>query len=345
VRSPDDSQLRMVPSLVRELDPGTFAFVMATGIVSTALLAEGATVVSAILLVIGIAGYLVLLLASGYRLVRWPRRMLDDFAGPRGFSFLAFVAGTNVLVSRLTIAGYVTVAMVLLAIGILGWLVLGYGVPLALITGRRHQRGLDQVNGMWFLWVVAIQSVAVASGTLAGEVDLVVLPVLASVCWAIGLVLYPVIATLVLARLMLRPITPAQLMPAYWIFMGACAITVLAGATVVNMPAHTVLPESMVLGMSFVQWSFCTWLLPVLLGLGVWRHVINRYPWRYETGLWGMVFPIGMYGVASHRLGRASGAEWLSDFGNGEGWVAVGVWLAVMLTVLLKARRLLRHSR
>src|SRR5699024_12734268 len=95
----------MVPSLVRELDPGTFAFVMATGIVSTALLAEGATVVSAILLVIGIAGYLVLLLASGYRLVRWPRRMLDDLAGPRGFSFLAVVPGTAALVGSLTIAG------------------------------------------------------------------------------------------------------------------------------------------------------------------------------------------------------------------------------------------------
>src|SRR5699024_8255684 len=153
----------MLPSLVRELDPGTFAFVMATGIVSTALLAEGASVVSATLLLIGVAGYLLLLLASGYRLVRWPRRLLDDFAGPRGVSFLASVAGTNVLDSRLTIAGYVTVAMVLLMIGIVGWLVLGYGVPLALITGSRHQRGLDQVNGMWFLWVVAIQSVAVAS--------------------------------------------------------------------------------------------------------------------------------------------------------------------------------------
>lgn len=338
MRLPDDSRLRGLPSLIRELDPGTFAFIMATGIVSTALLAEGATVVSATLLIIAIVGYLVLLLASGYRLMRWPRRMWHDFTSPRGFAFLAFVAGTNVLVTRLTIAGYVTVAMVLLAIGVLGWLVLGYGVPLALITGSRHKRGTDEVTGMWFLWVVAIQSVAVASGTLAGKVDFVVFPVLASVCWAIGLVLYPVIATLVLARLLLRSITPAQLMPAYWIFMGACAITVLAGATVVNMPAQTVLPESMVVGMSFVQWSFCTWLLPLLLGLGVWRHAIRRYPLTYETGLWGMVFPIGMYGVASHQLGKASGADWLSDFGNGEGWVAVAVWLAVVLTVLGKVR-------
>src|SRR5699024_10473089 len=153
------------------------------------------------------------------------------------------------------------------------------------------------------------------------------------------------IATLVLARLMLRSITPAQLMPAYWIFMGACAITVLGGATVVNMPAQTVLPESMVLGMSFVQWSFCTWLLPVLLGLGVWRQVLRRYPLTYQTGSRGMVFPIGSYGVASHRLGTASGAEWLSDFGNGEGWVAVGVWLAVTLTALVKVRHLQHHLR
>ena len=344
MRLSDRGQLGVAPALIRDLDPAAFAFVMATGIVSTALLRGGATVASLVLLIIGSTGYAVLVLAYGWRLLRWPRRLRDQFVSPQGFSFLTFVAGTNVLATRLATAGYTTVACVLLTIGIVGWLVLGYGVPLALITGGSAERGLRHVTGMWFLWVVAIQSVSIAAATLAWRVDFVGLPVLASICWGIGLVLYPVIATLLLARLLLRDVRPAELLPSYWVFMGACAITVLAGATLVNMPARTVLPESVIVGMSFVQWAFCTWLLPLLVGLGVWRHVLRRYPLRYETSLWGMVFPIGMYGVASHALGTATGAGWLSSFGGGEGWIATAVWGAVFVAMLAAARKALQQA-
>ena len=54
-----------------------------------------------------------------------------------------------------------------------------------------------------------------------------------------------------------------------------------------------------------VFWAFATWLIPVLVAAGWWRHVIHRVPLRYEATLWSIVFPLGMYAVAGIYLGRA----------------------------------------
>lgn len=343
MRSQENGWLQVIQHSVREVPPSAFAFVMATGIISTALYTNGMAVASDVFLLVAAVGYVGLVVALTAKLIISPGSLRQYLVSPNGFAFLSFVAGTNVLATRVTVAGHTTIGTVLLAIGAFSWLVLGYAVPLALMTGRHHDRGLRFITGMWFLWVVSVQSVAVAASTLAPRVDFGGLPVLATACWAIGLVLYPFMATLWLARLLLLSVTPAQLRPEYWIFMGACAITVLAGASVANMPTHTVLPQSVVVGMSFVQWAFCTWLLPLLVGLGVWRHVVRRYPLRYEAGMWGMVFPIGMYGVASNALGKATDADWLSSLAGGEGWFAAAVWLAVFVGMLATARNALQR--
>jgi tellurite resistance protein TehA-like permease len=47
--------------------------------------------------------------------------------------------------------------------------------------------------------------------------------------------------------------------------------------------------------------------------------VLQRVPLRYETALWSLVFPIGMYGVATRELGRTTGTSWLVTVGDDEG--------------------------
>ncbi len=82
---------------------------------------------------------------------------------------------------------------------------------------------------------------------------------------------------------------------------------VLVGARLLPLPpADSLLPEAFVLGVSAVSWAFCAWLIPFPLALGVWRHVLRRVPPHYETSLWSMVFPVGMYGVATRELGDAA---------------------------------------
>nr|WP_285557223.1 tellurite resistance/C4-dicarboxylate transporter family protein [Streptomyces hygroscopicus] len=334
-----------VTGAAEDLGPGAFAFVMATGIVSTGLAEYGASTPSAVLLWIAGAGYVALWAAFLWRVVRrWPR-VRTDLAGPSGFAFLTLVAASEVLAGRLALDGRFGAATALTVIGVAGWLVLGYGVPLLLVCSARALSP-SQVNGTWFIWVVGTQSVAVATAALAPHTGGRALGALASVCWAVGLLQYLLVAALALARLLLVPMEPRELVPPYWVFMGAAAISTLAGARLLRLPpADSLPPDTFVRGVSAVAWSFCTWLIPLLLALGVWRHVLRRVPLRYETSLWSMVFPIGMYGVATRELGTASGRGWMTATGGVVAWTALAVWAAVFAGMLAAPATALRHSR
>ncbi|MGN6795425.1 MAG: tellurite resistance/C4-dicarboxylate transporter family protein [Streptosporangiaceae bacterium] len=321
---------------VRDLFPGYFALVMATGIVSTAVGADGSAGLSAALLVLSIICYLVLIVLYCWRFARYRREFLASATDPRtAFSLFTFIAASDVLGSRLAADGHFTATVVLLVVAGLAWLLLCYGGPLYLITGHGTRSALAGINGSWFLWVVGTQSLAVTLASLAPPVHQW-LATLAAMLWTVGVVLYLIIATLVFAGLLHFPVQPASLTPAYWVFMGATAISVLAGAKVLGLPADPVLTaiRPVLSGVSVILWAFGTWLIPLLLGLGVWRHLIRRVPLRYDPGLWSLVFPLGMYCVASETLGAAQHVHWQVTLGHDGSWVAFAVWAAVFAAMI-----------
>ena len=59
--------------------------------------------------------------------------------------------------------------------------------------------------------------------------------VLAIMSWSVGVFLYGATGILVSLRLMLYEFGPEELTPPYWVSMGALAITVLAGARIVEI--------------------------------------------------------------------------------------------------------------
>src|SRR5215510_11806272 len=83
---------------VRDLYTGSFAFVMATGIVSTACRLMGLDAASLALLGLAAVGYAVLSIATVARLVHYPRQLFADLTSHmRGPGFLTIVAATSVL--------------------------------------------------------------------------------------------------------------------------------------------------------------------------------------------------------------------------------------------------------
>ena len=219
------------------------------------------------------------------------------------------MAGTNVLGMRLELDGSPQVTIVLLGFAGLGWLALGYVVPWTAVLGRQQRPVVATANGSWFIWVVASQSTAAAAATMEPVVDhgRRELAVLAIVCWSVGVFLYAATGVLVALRLMLYQFGPADLTPPYWVSMGALAITVLAGARIVEMADEpmVLVTRDLIAGLAVVFWAFATWLIPVLFAAGWWRHVRRRVPLRYEATLWSIIFPLGMYGVAGIYLGRS----------------------------------------
>ncbi|WP_369228026.1 hypothetical protein AB5J52_00825 [Streptomyces sp. R39] len=68
-------------------------------------------------------------------------------------------------------------------------------------------------------------------------------------------------------------------------------------------------------------------------------------PLRYETSRWSMVFPIGMYGVATRELGEAAGRGWMAATGASEAWAAPAVWAVVLAGILSAPATSLQRSR
>lgn len=321
---------------VRDLYPGYFALVMATGICSMALLDVGHARASALLLGVAAVAFVLLVVALMWRAIRYRQRLVADLGAPeKAYAFFTFTAGCNVLAARLLADGHRTVAIVLAVAGGLAWLALSYTIPVRLILGPRPRPVLAAVNGTWFIWVVGTQSIAVTWAMLdqPAGVQARIAPLVAVLLWSVGVVLYLVVATLVLTRLLLVEVKPVDLTPPYWVTMGATAITVLAAAKILGMaPSPAVAATTAVVqGLAVVLWAFGTWLIPLLVAFGIWRHVLHRVRLEYAPTLWSIVFPLGMYAVASMEVGAVAHLPIVAGIGRIWTWVALAAWLATFV--------------
>jgi tellurite resistance protein TehA-like permease len=338
IRRPPATRRGVLAGAVETLDPGYFALVMGTGIVSIGVRNHGLEWLSDVMLWLTTAAYVLLVGLTAVRAVRFPAALRSDFDDPaRGFRFFTFVAGTGVLGTRLVLSGHRHTALVLLVIAWLTWILLGYVVPWTAVLGREDRPVIASANGTWFIWVVASQSVAVLAAALEptvgdGRRELALLAVF---CWSVGVFLYAATGIFVAARMMLYPLSPSDLTPPYWVAMGATAITVLAGARIVQMAdaPMVAVTRGLIAGASVVFWAFGTWLIPVLVAAGWWRHVTHRIPLRYEATLWSIVFPLGMYGVAGHYIGSADHLPIVRMIGENETWIALAAWAATMVAM------------
>ncbi|MBS9534999.1 tellurite resistance/C4-dicarboxylate transporter family protein [Mycobacterium sp. M1] len=329
-----------VREAIQTLNPGYFALVMATGIMSIAMHQQGAYRLSMLLLWLTVLTYLVLLVVSAVRITVYPSAFRADlFDSGRAFGLFTFVSATNVMGTRLVLDGHTTVAFGLLIGSSLLWLVFGYVVPWTAVLSTTERPVVQRANGTWFVWVVASESVAVLAAVLQPDMtDLwrQILALLAVASWAVGVFLYAAAGIFVSARMMLYPLRPEDLIPQYWVAMGGTAITVVAGARIAEM-AHAPMADatrSLIAGTSVVFWAFGTWLIPPLLAAGVWRHVVHRIPLRYEAPLWSVIFPLGMYGVGGKYLGTVDHLPIVYYIGSVESWIALAAWAVTFVAML-----------
>jgi tellurite resistance protein TehA-like permease len=165
--------------------------------------------------------------------------------------------------------------------------------------------------------------------------------------WSVGLVLYLLLVSLILLRWLTVAMTPQTLGPPYWILMGATAITVLVGAKILGLPGTLPVVRAtagFVEGFSYALWAFGTWWIPLLVVLGFWRHVRHHWPLTYEPTLWSVVFPLGMYSVASLSFGKAARLTFMEPLSRFMLWVAVAAWVLVAAAFLAQLARSARRT-
>ncbi len=337
------------------LDPGYFAWVMASGIVSIGADLLGYAVLSRVVLGFTMAAFVALTLAYSARAVFYWASFRQSLRDPTtAMAYFTVVAGTDVLATRLSMAGHPLATLVLGGAASVVWLALTYGLPCSIVVAAKRPV-LREINGTWLVWVVGTQSLSIVASAAAATAQpgplREQLPAVAVSLWGVGVMLYIILIVAIFLRLLLVEVTPAEMGPAYWIAMGATAISAraAAGIVVLHGPGTTALVASLrpfLVGFSVVLWAFGTWWIPLLVLFGLWRYLARRYSKAYEPRLWSVVFPLGMYTVASLSLGRAGGFGFMVAVARAWVWVGAAAWAAVMLAMSVAlARALSRHRR
>ena len=87
-------------------------------------------------------------------------------------------------------------------------------------------------------------------------------------------------------------------------------------------------------GFTLFFWATGTWWIPLLVLLGIWRHVVRRHPLTYDPQFWGMVFPLGMYAAATFRLAEALPLPPLAAISHAFLPIALVAWTATIIGLL-----------
>jgi tellurite resistance protein TehA-like permease len=325
---------------IRTLHPAYFALVMATGIISIAAKLLQMPALATALLVVNVVAFVVLTAMTIARLFLFPRDLFNDLIDhQRGVGFFTTVAATSILGSQciILLQAY-RIAFALWIVTLALWLVLIYAVFTAL-TVKENKPALDAgISGGWLVAVVATESVSTLASLLTPAVASKEALLFASmIFWLAGGMLYIWLISLIFYRYTFFKFSPSDLMPPYWINMGAMAISTLAGALLVinadRSPLLTTL-RPFLLGLTCMFWATATWWIPMLVILGFWRHGYKRFPLTYNPLYWGAVFPLGMYTVCTYRLAEVTGANFLFAVPPVFIFIAIAAWALTFFGLL-----------
>jgi tellurite resistance protein TehA-like permease len=244
-------------------------------------------------------------------MLRFHQRLWNDLVDPRlVFSFFTLVAGTDVFGLQLELRGFGTAAIALWLLALIVWFLLIY-LSFGVLIFRNTADVANVVHRGWLIAIVGTESLVILGTRVALQLDD---PgpsvfVLIHMLWGVGLALYGIFITLFAYRTFFFEVMPEDLTPLLWVVMVAAAISTNAGSTLILADTSMPFLEAMrpfIDGVTLIMWAWATWWIPLFVLLGIWKHGVCRVPVTYTPMFWSLVFPLGMYALASLRLSLAA---------------------------------------
>ena len=340
-----------VAEVILHFTPNWFAACMGTGILAVAL---GQFPASPWLHGTGQALYLAnnvlfLLFASIY-VLKWLRHrhlaaqlfrhpVQSMFLGTIPMAIATILNGTLIYGPALYgEAVAVEVAIVLWFVDAALALAIGIGVPFLMFTRQSHS--IADMSAVWLLPVVAAE-VAAASGLLllphfADAAAALALLVGCIVLWACSVPLALSILVILFLRMVLHKLPPAAMAATSWLALGpigtgalGLALLALNGPQAMTASGLGVLAPAMagaaLLG-ALALWGYGVWWFAVALLVTV-RQMRLGLP--FNLGWWAYTFPLGVYALATLKIGALLPLGFFPAAGAGMVGLLVLIWSVV----------------
>lgn len=221
-------------------------------------------------------------------------------------------------------------------------------IPYLMFTRQEHR--IDQMTAVWLLPVVAAEVVAVTGGLLAPALadpgqQLAVI-VTSFVLWGVSVPLALSILAILVLRMALHNLPPREMAASSWLSLGPLGTGAL-GLLVLGQSGGDILaghgfPGALdtlrLVGLigALILWGYGAWWLLLSLAVTV-RYVRAGVP--FNLGWWGYIFPLGVYCLATLRLGETTGTTGFAWLGALLVVVLCMIWVVVALLTLRGAYR------
>jgi C4-dicarboxylate transporter/malic acid transport protein len=347
------SHLQHPLEAIRQFTPNWFAATMGTGVLALALaqLPVAMPVLHAIAEGLWLFNILLFALFTAAYTARWVL-FFDEARRIFGHSTVSMFFGTIPMGLATIINGFLVFGLprwgdgVIHIAEVLWWLdvamSLACGVLIPYMMFTRQEHSIDQMTAVWLLPVVAAEVAAASGGLLAPHLadahSQLVMLVTSYVLWAFSLPVAFSILTILLLRMALHKLPHENMAASSWLALGPIGTgalgMLLLGADAPAIFAANGLPGmgEMAAGLGLVAgitlWGFGLWwmLMAVLITV---RYLRAGIP--FNLGWWGFTFPLGVYSLATLKLGSTLNLTFFSVFG-----CVLVAMLAVMWLIVSK---------
>lgn len=350
------AQLEHPREVIRQFTPNWFAATMGTGILALALpQVPGAPAlfesVGAGLWLFNIGLFILFALLYAARWMLFGREARRIF----GHSVVSMFIGTIPMGLATIINGILVFGvprwgadLILVAHG-LWWfdvaLSVGCGVLIPYLMFTRQEHRIDQMTAVWLLPVVAAEVAAASGGLLApylaDEPPRFMTLVVSYVLWAYSVPLALGILVILILRMALHKLPPVSMAATSWLALGPIGTGAL-GLLLLGASAPEILAARELAGIGAAAFSVGALAALLLWGFGFWWLLLAilvtiryfRAGIPFNLGWWGYTFPLGVYTLATLKLGALFQIAVFSILGSLLVVLLTSMWLLVSARTL-----------